>query len=216
MDKRATDKMAATAKNAANKQAPEQEEDGRDRKRDIRRAVLRARDALSEEERERGSVLLTERILGHQWFCQAEILLCFVSFGSEISTREILEEALRRGKRVYVPKVTGEGNAEMRFYRIASLEELRGGYRGIPEPPGDTEEYECAEKGTERTLLLMPGVAFDRFRNRIGYGKGFYDRFLADRDHLQMHTIAVGYKCQMLREIPSTVTDIRPCQVICV
>ena len=60
-------------------------------KREIRREVLSGRDALSEAERMRGSLLLTERILGHQWFYRSEIILGFVNYGSEISTREILE-----------------------------------------------------------------------------------------------------------------------------
>ena len=68
----------------------------------------------------------------------------------------------------------------------------------------------------DKTLLLMPGVAFDRYRNRIGYGKGFYDRFLAEFPELCLRSIAVGYQCQLLEELPSEETDIRPCQVICV
>lgn len=185
-------------------------------KRSIRKAVLQIRDALDEEERKRSSILLTERILGHQWFYRAEYFLCFVSFGSEISTREILQEALRRGKRVYVPKVTDEKTAEMRFYRIASVGELHVGYRGIPEPVGDTAEYEYTAERAEHTLMLVPGVAFDPFRNRLGYGRGFYDRFLADKEVLRLYTIAVGYMCQMVEELPVAGTDIKPYQVICV
>lgn len=185
-------------------------------KRNIRREVLKRRDALSEEERRRGAVLLTEKILGHQWFYRAEDFLCFASYGSEISTWDILEEAIRLGKKVYVPKVTREREAEMSFYRIASTEELARGYRGIPEPAGDTCEYVYMPERTERTLMLMPGAAFDRFRNRIGYGGGFYDRFLADKELLQLRTIAVGYQCQLLEELPATGTDITPYQVICV
>lgn len=75
----------------------------------IRKSVLQARDALREEEQTKAAVLLTERILGHQWYYRSEILLCFVSYGSEISTRDILAEALKAGKEVYVPKVLGDG-----------------------------------------------------------------------------------------------------------
>ena len=74
-------------------------------KREIRRSILRERDSLSPEARKKGDTLLTERILGHQWFCRSEYLLCYVSYGSEISTMEILTEALKTGKKVYVPKV---------------------------------------------------------------------------------------------------------------
>ena len=186
-------------------------------KKEVRRAALAARDGLSDEERRRGARLLTEQILGHQWFCGADEILCYVSRGSEISTREIMEEALRLGKRLYVPKVlAGSEPAEMEFYEIGSLKELKEGYKGIPEPEGNTGRYEYTPERAERTLMLMPGVAFDGRRNRVGYGGGFYDRYLADKESLQLRTIAVGFQCQMVEEIPEETSDVRPCQVICV
>ena len=185
-------------------------------KKNIRRACLKARDSLSPAQRKRGDVLLTERILGHQWYYRAEYILCFVSFGSEISTWDILCTALEAGKKVYVPKVLREDTPKMCFCRIRSMEELTRGYRGIPEPRDVSEVYVYTEDMAERTLLLMPGAAFDRYRNRLGYGKGFYDRYLADKPGLQLHTIAVGYLCQLTGELPVSDTDIRPSQVICV
>lgn len=184
---------------------------------EIRKRILMLRDYLSDEERDRAAVLLTEKLLGHQWFYGSEIFLGFVSYGSEINTREILLEALKAGKRVYVPKVIpGKEYPEMCFYRITGMEELEEGYRGIPEPSGRSERYVYAEATSGSTLMLMPGVAFDVRRNRIGYGKGFYDRFLEDKPGLQLRTIAVGYHCQMVEELPAEDRDIKPCQVICV
>lgn len=191
--------------------------DVRREKREIRQAVLKKRDELDRGEREKAALLLTERILGHQWFYRSEYFLGFVSFGSEIDTGELLQEALRLGKKVYVPKVTDSvfPEKEMRFFRITGMEELEPGYRGIREPRGDSEEYPYSGETAERTLMLMPGAVFDRHRNRIGYGKGFYDRFLAVRPLLQLRTIAVGYDCQLLEKIPAEERDIRPYQVIC-
>ena len=187
-------------------------------KREIRRSILRERDSLSPEARKKGDTLLTERILGHQWFYRSEYLLCYVSYGSEISTMEILTEALKTGKKVYVPKVLKDKDPEMAFFRIdltfqgfypekghlriEALENLAPGYKGIPEPPGDAQRYIYTPDRAEQTLLLMPGVAFDQFRNRLGYGKGFYDRYLADKPVLQARTIAVGYRCQLREELP--------------
>lgn len=186
-------------------------------KREIRKRILKIRDELDDKERERGTLLMTERILGHQWFYRSEIILGFASYGSEIGTWELLREALRLGKRVYLPKVAGEGEqARMFFFRIMGLEELKTGYRGIPEPEGDSEEYIYREDEADHTLMLMPGAAFDPYRNRIGYGKGFYDRFLADKEALRLRTIAVGYRCQLVDEIPAEERDVRPYQVICV
>lgn len=186
-------------------------------KKTIRRRVLSLRDSLSKEERERASLLMTERILGHQWFYRSEYFLCFVSYGSEIDTHPLLEEAIRQGKKVYVPKVEGE---QIVFYRIRSLEELKTGYKGIPEPVGNTEVFDygtCHKRGEiDRVLLLMPGVAFDPYRNRIGYGKGFYDRYLEGKEELTLRSIAVGFRCQMVDEVPAGSYDKRPYQVICV
>ena len=64
-------------------------------------------------------------------------------------------------------------------------------------------------------MLLKPGAAFDGYRNRLGYGKGFYDNFLADKSALQFRTIAVGFQCQLVERIPEREGDIRPCQIIC-
>jgi 5-formyltetrahydrofolate cyclo-ligase len=224
--------------------------DIRAEKREIRKRLLAVRDNLDSGEREKASLLLTERILGHQWYYRADKLLCFASYGSEISTLEIMKEAWKAGKKVYVPKVLPGGSEmrlelersrsekqslealpdtekaskkilwergrhDMEFYRIMSLEDLEPGYRGIPEPAGTTEIYVYSADTAEQTLMLMPGVAFDGYRARLGYGRGFYDRYLADRPKLQLRTIAVGYRCQMVDKLPGEDTDIRPCQVIC-
>lgn len=182
-------------------------------KSEIRSRILKIRNSLMEEERKKAASLLRERVLEHQWYCLSDTILCYADYGSEISTKELIREALAAGKKVFLPKVEGEN---MTFYRISELSDLVQGYKGIPEPKGDTENYSAKKRQAEKTLLLMPGVAFDRYRNRIGYGKGFYDRFLAEHPELQLRSIAVGYQCQLLEELPAEETDIRPCQVICV
>lgn len=183
------------------------------KKTNIRREILERRSRLGEEERKRASLLLTERIIGHQWYYLSEILLGFASYGSEIDTSGILKDALEKGKKVCLPRVMGD---EICFFRIHSLEELEKGYKGIPEPSGNTECFVHDPQTAQKILMLMPGVAFDKYRNRIGYGKGYYDRYLQDKEDLQLRTIAVGFSCQMVEEIPSLEYDIRPCQVICV
>ncbi len=179
----------------------------------IRKDVLQKRSELGKEERVKASFLLAERILGHQWYYLSENILGFVPYGSEIDIREILQDALNKGKKLYLPKVEGE---DMRFYLVKSLEDLEEGYKGILEPKGDTEIFTYAEGTVDKTLMLMPGVAFDKKKNRIGYGKGYYDRFLQDKNVLQVRTIAVGFQCQMVEEIPAEELDIKPYQVICV
>ena len=188
-------------------------EEFREQKKKLRREILARRDALTKEERERGKFLITERILGHQWYYLSDTILGFVSYGSEICTTEILENALRDGKRVYVPKVEGR---EMQFYRIGSLAELKEGYKGILEPEGTTERYVFEPEGAAKCLLLMPGSVFDPFDNRMGYGAGFYDRYLADKEALRLRSIAIGFRCQQAETVPTEETDLKPYQVILV
>lgn len=179
----------------------------------IRREVLEKRANMSEQERKRGDILITERLLGHQWFYRAGKLLIFVSYGDEIDTTALIEEAIRMGKEVYVPKVEGEN---IRFYQILSLDQLEDGYKGIREPKGDEKMYEYDPEDCENTLLIMPGVAFDPMKHRIGYGKGFYDRFLQDKEALRIKSIAIGYACQLVECIEASEFDLNPYQVILV
>lgn len=205
--------MAMTEEQSQLNSKPLQGKALRSEKSKLRKEVLAVREALTMEERKKAAFLLTERILGHQWFYLSEIVLGFVSYGSEIDTGEILEEALRKGKKLYVPKVEGE---DMVFYRIFSLNELTEGYKGILEPEGTTEMFRYEEQAADKALMLMPGAVFDRQCNRIGYGLGFYDKYLADKEALQLRTIAVGFQCQLLHNIPAGAEDIKPYQVICV
>ena len=93
-------------------------------KKEIRKAILEKRAQLTEEERVRAAMVLADRIIGHQWFYRSDTLLAFASYGTEIDTREIIEEALKKQKKVYLPGIHGD---RMEFYRISSLEDLREG-----------------------------------------------------------------------------------------
>lgn len=153
--------------------------------------------------------MVTERLLEHVWYQEAEVVLGFASYGSEIRTDAILQEALHLGKNLYLPKIVGE---EMCFFRINDLNELHTGYKGIREPQDVSEQF--AGEQNKRVLMLMPGVAFDAERGRMGYGKGFYDRFLADHPQIVPRTIGIGHACQLVEKVPCEETDIRPAQVI--
>ncbi len=202
--------------------------DLKEQKRTIRKSVLNKRDALPEEQRKMADMAMADRIIGHQWFYGAEILLTFVNYGSEISTIEIIEEALRKGKKVFVPRIEKAADVAggsltdaksediMNFYQITSRNQLIAGYKGIPEPDGTTECFDYNAYKERRMLLLMPGVAFDIYGNRMGYGKGFYDRYLRDKEMLQTFSIAIGYKCQSVEFIPVEEHDLKPYQVILV
>ena len=174
---------------------------------------MQRRAGMSMEERSKASMVLTDRILGHQWYYLSDMVLAFYPYGTEIDVRDILQDVLDSGKQLYLPKIMGD---EMQFFRVFSLEHLEEGYKGICEPKGNTEYYPYNEETAGKTLLIMPGVAFDVKRNRIGYGKGYYDKYLQDKEALQVRSIAVGFGCQQVSEIPATQTDIKPYQVMLV
>ena len=114
-------------------------------------------------------------------------------------TGYLIEEAWKRGKEVAVPKVSGK---DMVFYRLTDFSQLEPGYYGIPEPVGkETVDW-------EEGLMIMPGVAFDRENHRVGYGGGFYDRFL--EKHSGLSLLAVAFDFQILSQVPTEPTDIFP------
>ena len=119
-----------------------------------------------------------------------------------METAEILKYCLKEGKAVYCPRVTGK---EMDFYRISAVEELAAGFHGILEPPGAPERLFRPGK---KALMVMPGVVFDRQHHRIGYGGGYYDRYLQGLQGIV--TAALAFSFQVVEEIPAEPHDIRP------
>lgn len=121
---------------------------------------------------------MAEYLLGSALYRQADMLLCYAASGSEISVTRIAEDALLQGKTVCFPKCT-DADGHMQFYRVEALSQLVPGMYGILEP-----EEGCAVQTAfaADTLCLVPGLAFDANGYRLGYGKGYYDRFLAAFD----------------------------------
>lgn len=170
-------------------------------KNSIRKEILRLRDNMSDEERICYSRAITETILDLEDVCLAKDILCFVGYKSEVQTMELIEKLFKLGKNIYVPRVNGD---EMDFYRIDSVNDLKEGYKGIPEPVETCEDiYEGVN--TEDAVMFMPGAVFAKDGSRIGYGKGYYDRYLAKYDI--MNRIAMCYAFQILERIPSDTHD---------
>ncbi len=168
-------------------------------KKDIRKHVLSYRDSMDKKEWEENSRKIQDCVVAHPFFLDSNIIYCYVDYRNEVGTSSIIKKAWQLGKRVAAPKVEGE---EMNFYYISDFSDLKEGYKGILEP-----DVSFPAKDTQ-ALVIMPGVAFDRKRNRIGYGKGFYDKFM-DK-HPSFHTIALAFECQMLGEIDAEMLDYRP------
>lgn len=174
-------------------------------KQNIRKRILALRDEMPLTVREEKSRRMQETLFSMELYRKTEVLLSYVEYQSEVMTTPLLKAALAAGKKVFVPKVTGE---DMEFYRISDLKALAEGYKNIREPTeGEAFAGQC-----EDALMLMPGAVFDRYRHRIGYGKGFYDRYIERllQTEIKLHTLALCFSCQVLDEIPYEEHDIRP------
>lgn len=163
------------------------------------RAQIRAKkQALTPEQIETASARLGALLAAHPLYQRAATVYGYLPFNQEVRTEPILRRALAEGKRVAVPKVCA---GELRFFYLDDFSRLSPGYAGIPEP---VDEGPVAHD--PRALVLMPGLAFDRAGRRIGYGGGFYDRFLArEPDH---PTVALCYDFQLLNTLQTEEYDI--------
>ncbi len=173
-------------------------------KKDIRKCVLEKRNCISKQEWEEKSRLICEKVVTHPFFLASNVVYCYVDYRNEVRTREIIETAWKQSKKVAVPKVEGE---YMNFYYIQSFTDLEEGYRGILEP-----WKEHLADVEENALVIMPGAAFDTNGNRVGYGKGYYDKYL--HAHPNYKTLALAFELQMVEKIPAEKYDICPDMII--
>ncbi|HWC69586.1 MAG TPA: 5-formyltetrahydrofolate cyclo-ligase [Actinomycetota bacterium] len=158
-------------------------------KREVRRRVLALRDALPAEERERMGIEIVRRFLGLPEVASAGAALAFWSFGSEVPTEPLIEALHGRGTLVALPRIVA-GELDCRSYRPG--DEMTETTFGALEP-ADGRPVDAAEID----VIAVPGVAFDRDGRRVGYGGGFYDRFLP-RTHPETCRIGIGFGVQLL------------------
>ncbi len=183
------------------------EEKGYIRKQGIRSRYLGLRNNLSAGERKQKSQEIWEHVKGDPKYQAARAVLVYMDYRSEVMTTGLVEELWAdTSKKVFAPKVEG---MHIRFYEIKSLDELKKGYQGIREPEENPEKRFTPDMAARlEAVVLVPGAAFDRQRGRIGYGKGFYDRFFSD--YGEVYGIALSFSCQIAKEIPMEPHDRRP------
>lgn len=144
-------------------------------KRELRAGFKEARRSMLPEEKADKDRRILERLINLPEYRQAELVLTYVSTAIEVDTRALIERALADGKRVAVPRCTPE-KIDMKFYLIGGLDELEPGAFGVLEPdPQRSREL----RRYDRSVCVLPGLGFDLQGYRLGYGKGYYDRFLA-------------------------------------
>ncbi|CAE6418811.1 unnamed protein product [Rhizoctonia solani] len=146
----------------------------------LRKTVLHARSLISPSDIKNGSESITKRLTETQTFRESRAVSCFLSMSGEVDTDGIVQEVLRAGKKLYVPRMNGRVIDMLRVYDVGDLNGLPSGKWGIrePEPAKDGEPRQDAMQIGDLDLIVMPGVAFDSKLARLGYGRGFYDRFV--------------------------------------
>ena len=170
----------------------------------LRKAIREKKRAMTQQQIERASRRLGELFLAHPLYKQAKTIYGYLPYNQEVRTTPMLCRALADGKQVAVPKVYGD---TMRFILLTDMEQVEKGYCGIPEPIADGP---LAEDPTG--LVLMPGMVFDPQGPRIGYGGGFYDKFLErEPNHPK---VALCYDFQMVEHLETEEFDIPVDKVI--
>lgn len=167
-------------------------------KKALRRQIREKKRAMTPDQILDASKRLAEKFLSTRQYAEAKTIYGYLPYNQEARTELILQRALEDGKRIAVPKVYGD---EMRFIYITGFDRLENSDMGIPEPIDDEP---VAEDPT--ALVLMPGLAFDNEGHRVGYGGGYYDKYLSkEPGHPK---VALCYDFQMMPQLDTEEFDI--------
>ena len=161
-------------------------------KSELRKQVLHEMKAISQEQKQFIDQALTEQLLQHPFYQEAKVIATYLSFPHEFQTQELIEQALKDGKKVLIPKTYPKGRMDFVVYDPQQL--VKTSF-GLLEPQGDLEVVDVSQID----LIHVPGLAFTTEGYRIGYGGGYYDRYL---EHFTGHTLSTVYPCQIRDFIP--------------
>jgi 5-formyltetrahydrofolate cyclo-ligase len=171
---------------------------GADTRQTLRKQVLGKRDQLANDERHVKSMAITEKVWNLPEMGGWQTLFVYVNFRSEVETLELIRWCLAQGKRVAVPLVDNTRAAMIPLQITDPEQDLKPGYYGIPEPdPRKT----TLVAGQEIDAVILPGSVFDTEGGRLGYGGGYYDRFLVN-DAPQACRIGLAFELQVVEAVP--------------
>lgn len=181
------------------------------KKSELRKIIRKKRDAIPAIMRSVKSHVIAGNLKKLEAYKESDTVLLYASIQSEVITKEIIIYSLNKGKKVYLP-VTDRVNAidstgqvsQMEFYRIYNVNELTPGNYGVPEPSRENEKY--VYDPNEKAVIIVPGLVFDKSGNRYGYGKGYYDCFLQDKE---LYKIGLAYDFQLLNHIKADDLDVK-------
>ena len=173
------------------------------------RKIVKARKggSLATNEDRINAEIIVNRYLDSEYFKKSDIIFAYSSMKDEIPTTRIIQTALESGKRVALPKVISSvsDGAKMEFLLVDGDTLYDRGVYGIMEPA--CGERVSPVRGDGRIEILIPGLCFDLEKNRIGYGGGYYDRYLAQFDRKRFHITALAYEYQIFEAVPAEEYD---------
>ena len=172
-------------------------------KKKVREEIIKKRNKFSLEIKKEYDELIFKQLINSDIYNKSKKIFTYVSFGSEVDTKGFIEYALSDNKEIYVPK-SDKVNKEMIAIKINSLSNMNVDNWGILEP----KDVDKNKIGKEFDLIIMPGVAFDRYGNRIGYGGGYYDKYISQIEDLS-NRISLAYDFQVVKSIESETHDIK-------
>lgn len=170
----------------------------------IRREILSKRADLGNNDNISLSKEIINLLLSSKYYKDATTIMTFISFGTEIDTHEFIKTGIADNKNIVVP-VTFHENREMKPSKILDFDELELGYFNILTPK---EEFIRYIDPKEIDLVLVPGAAFDLDGFRVGYGGGYYDRFLSVKIRQDIIKIGLGFDLQVVDKVPRDEFDV--------
>lgn len=182
-------------------------------KKGLRSQAHQNRDAIPVCRREEWSLEIQQKVRDSLWYQEAKIIFSYASYRSEVSTDLINQWALEDGKELYLPRTYMQQH-QMICYRVRDLSLLTAGYKGIREPREDEPWDPLAHDTQIPVMMLMPALAYDKKGSRLGYGGGYYDRYLEKYGDRISHTVMLVFKRQQISEIPVEEWDIPPDGII--
>ena len=181
----------------------------------VRKKAVETRDSIDQESRQQKSEEIAKKILEADWFKEADIVLSYHAFRSEVEVDALNRAVLTQGKKLYLPK-TYVKEKQIRFFEITDLSKLKRGYQKIWEPTGEEPEFsfETVKEEQKKVLMIMPGTAYDARGYRMGYGGGYYDRYLnaheAEWKMIDFMTVFAAFSEQKMILIPGERCDVKP------
>ena len=179
-----------------------------EKKQTLRAAALRRRDSLTPSELRFWSHLIQQRVLHFSPYLLCRSVALYSPIGNEVATEEIRDHALQSRKKLFYPKL-GSGQ-DLALVRVKSTEELKPGCYGILEPTGGKI---TTKEDQERLVVFVPGLAFDLQGNRLGRGKGWYDRALALLGE-RVTSVALAFEFQIVDGVPAERWDLKVHHII--